>query len=66
MYCLMQKYTRGYILPKNCMQNYTGGIISWAGIFLPVTLAAMKFTSMDLIGEFHPPSSKAQKGIGML
>ena len=37
MYCLMQKYTRGYILPKNRMQNYTRGIILWVGIFLPVT-----------------------------
>ena len=33
----MQKYTGGYILPKNHTQNYTGGIISWVGIFLPVT-----------------------------
>ena len=39
MYCLMQKYTGGYILPKNHMQNYTGGIISQVGIFLPVTPA---------------------------
>ena len=35
----MQKYTGGYILPKNHMQNYTGGIISRVGIFLPVTPA---------------------------
>ena len=40
MYCLTQKYTGGYILPKNRMQNYTGGIISQVGIFLPVTPAA--------------------------
>ena len=33
----MQKYTGGYILPKNCTQNYTGGIISRVGISLPVT-----------------------------
>ena len=37
MYCLMQKYTGGYILPKNHTQNYTGGIISQVRIFLPVT-----------------------------
>ena len=37
MYCLMQKYTRGYILPKNRTQNYIRGIILWVGIFLPVT-----------------------------
>ena len=34
----MQKYTGGYILPKNHTQNYTRGIISRVGIFLPVTL----------------------------
>ena len=41
MYCLMQKYSGGYILPKDHMQNYTGGIISWVGIFLPVTPASI-------------------------
>ena len=33
----MQKYTGGYILPKNRTQNYTGSITSRVGIFLPVT-----------------------------
>ena len=37
MYCVMPKYTGGYIFPKNCTQNYTGGIISRVGIFSTVT-----------------------------
>ena len=36
---MMQKYTGGYIFPKNHMQNYTRGIILWVGIFSTVTLA---------------------------
>ena len=31
MYCLTQKYTREYILPKNRTQNYTGGIFFVGG-----------------------------------
>ena len=38
MYCLMPKYTGGYIFPNNHMQNYTRGIHLWVGIFLTVTL----------------------------
>ena len=36
---MMQKYTGGYIFPKNHMQNYTRGIILWVGTFSTVTLA---------------------------
>ena len=34
---IMQKYTTGYIFPKNHMQNYTRGIISHVGMFSTVT-----------------------------
>ena len=49
MYCLMQKYTGRYILPKNRAQNYTGGIISQVGIFLPVTLVNQHSTNQIII-----------------
>ena len=35
----MQKHTPGMFFTDFHMQKYTGGIISWVGIFLTVTLA---------------------------
>ena len=39
-YCLMQKHTPGMFLTDFHMRKYTGGIISWVGIFLTVTPAS--------------------------
>ena len=40
MYCLMQKHTPSMFLTDFHTRKYTGGIISWVGIFLTVTLVS--------------------------
>ena len=42
----MQKHTPGMFLTDFHTQKFTGGIISWVGLFLTVTLAIT-------IGEYH-------------
>ena len=48
---------------KQCMlcQKHNKQVVRYTKLHFEASLAPMKFISMDLIGEFHPPSSKGNR-----